>query len=176
MKTRTLIVGGCAVFLVWAVCLTAAYADYGGDKTKRAGGLEQKFSMMAHCIVSQGEELGLSEEKTAAVKNLKLETKKQLIQQNAQIEIVALDLKAKLHEKPVNVQAVNALVEQSYDLQKAKDKALVEAIAKLDGMLTKDQTEKLHKLWKTCAKGADSRCGSCESKGMCGRKGTCGTR
>ena len=99
------------------------------------------------------EELGLSEDKVDAIKNLKLETEKVLIKQNAEIEVVGIDMMAELHRYPVDVDKVNKLVDRKYELKKAEAKSLVEAIAKLKGALTKDQYDKLHKLLEACEKG-----------------------
>ena len=75
-----------------------------------------------------------------------------LIRQNAEIQVTDLDLMAKLHDYPVDVEAVNKLVEQKYGLQKVEAENLVEAIAKLKSTLTKDQYDKLHTLWEDSEK------------------------
>ena len=41
---------------------------------------------------------------------------------------------------------MNKLVDQKYDLKKAKTKTLVDAIAKLKGTLTKEQYDKLKEI------------------------------
>ena len=72
-----------------------------------------------------------------------------LIKQEADIQILSLDIMAKLHEYPVDVEAVNKTIDQKYDLKKAKAKNLVEAFAKLKGTLTSEQYDKLKSIWKS---------------------------
>ncbi len=137
--------------------LSTAYANHGGGHGSygKSDGLEKKFCMKAHMIVEHADELGLSQEKVDAIKALKTETKKSLIRQDAEIEIIGMDIEEGLHAYPVNVEAVNKLVDQKYELKKAKTKALVEAIAKLKSQLSQDQYDKLKTLWK----GKDSKHG-----------------
>ena len=153
MKKKYLIACVSILFLVMTVSLSKAYANHGHHGFGYGDGLDGMFFMKAHFILKNGEELGLSEDKVKAIKNLKLETKKMLIKQDAEVEIVRLDIMAKLHDYPVDVDQVNKLVDQKYELKKAKTKNLVEAIAKLKGTLTKDQYDKLHKLWEAREKG-----------------------
>ena len=146
MKKKYLIAGVSVLFVVLTLSLSKAYANYGHHGFGHEGGLDGAFFMKAHAILENHEELGLSEDKIEAIKKLKLETEKMLIKQNAEIEVVSIDLMAKLHDYPVDVEVVNKFVDQKYELKKGKEKDLVEAIAKLKGTLTKDQYDKLHKL------------------------------
>ena len=77
-----------------------------------------------------------------------METKKSLIRQNAEIEIAGMDLGSKLHAYPLDVDAANKLVDQKYELQKAADKIVIDALAKLKAQLSKDQYETMHSLWE----------------------------
>lgn len=129
--------------------LADAYANHGRPGYGKRGGMDQMLFGKAHFILGNRAELGLTDEKVEAIKALKLETEKALIKQNAEIKVVCLDIKAALHAAPTDVKAVNALIDQKYELKKAKAKSLVEAVAKLKSLLTKEQTEKLHTLFKT---------------------------
>ncbi len=149
MNKKSLTVCGGALLLFLAISLSHAYAHHEGDgRGTGGGGFEGMFFGKAHFILEKKQELGLTEEKVAAIKNLKLETKKMLIKQDAEIQILSLDVMAKLHEDPMDVEALSKLVAQKYELKKTEAQSLVGAIAKLKGTLTKEQTEKLHQLWE----------------------------
>jgi Spy/CpxP family protein refolding chaperone len=156
MKMNQKTISGIAAFVfVVALSVSSAYAHGGGfsEGHKKGGaGKDDKLAMMfahkAHFIVENAAELGLGEDKVDAIKNLQLETKKMTIRQDAEIEITCLEAMTKLHAYPIDVDAVNKLVDQKYDLKKTETKNLVAAIAKLKGMLTKEQYDKLHTLWE----------------------------
>ncbi len=136
------------------------FGDARGGHGKGSGGeLDGMFFGKAHMILENQKELGLAQDKVEAIKSLELETKKALIKQNADIDVLGLDIMNKLHEYPVNTEAVNKLVDQKFEVKKTMAKGLVEAIAKLKGTLTKDQNDKMRDLWKKSEK-----CEKCEGK------------
>lgn len=151
--------GVVAFVFVIALSMSAAYA-YGGGSSEGHGKwgkgkedlLSKMFTQKAHFIMENAGELGLGEDKIDAIKSLKLETKKMTIRQDAEIEVACLEAMTKLHSYPVDVDAVNKFIDQKYDLKKAEAKNLVAAIAKLKGMLTKEQMDKLHTLWESAEK------------------------
>ena len=150
MKKKSLIVCMSALFLAMTISLSNAYAHHGRYESAHGGdGLDNMFFMKAHFIKENHAELEIPEDKLETIKNLELETKKMLIKQDAEIETVCLDIMSKLHDYPVDVDAVNKLVDQKYELKKAEAKSLVDAIYKLKGSLTKDQYDKMHKLWES---------------------------
>ncbi len=148
MKKKILL--GCiGVFVLGlTLSLSSAYA-HGGSYGKGGGELKEMFFKKAHFILENKEVLGLAEDKVADIKNLKLETKKALIKQKAEIEVVSLDIKSMAHDYPMDVKAVNTLVDQKYELKKAMEKSVVGAISKLKETLTKDQYDKLRSLWES---------------------------
>ena len=148
MNKKTLSVGGGMLLLLLTLSLSSAYANHGRGGHGKDGGFEKMFFMKAHSILDKKQELGLTEDKVEAVKTLKLETQKALIKQNAEIEVLALEIQSKLHEYPVDAEAVKKLVSQKYDLKKAQAEGLVDAVAKLKGTLSKEQYDKLIQLWE----------------------------
>lgn len=111
--------------------------------------LDDKFFHKAHFVLIFADEIGLSEEQIDAIKALKHETKKKLIQYEADIEVLALDIKAKLYEKPpLDVEGTHALVDQKYEIKKAKVKHLVSSFAELKSIVTEEQWIKLRNVWK----------------------------
>ena len=127
--------------------LSSAYANHGGQHG--GGDLEGKFFKKLYLIEKNQAEIGITDDKLQALKNLSVETKKALIKYEADIEIVGLDLNQKLYENPIDVAATNKLVDQKYELKKAKTKSLVEAFAKLKSTLSKEQLAKLKEIHKS---------------------------
>ena len=136
------------------LAMPAAYAG-GGHGTcghcSKGGGYDQgdlksKFFMKAYYILKNAEELGLSEQQQADIKNLKYDVKKDMIQRYADIEVVAIDIKRLLMEKQINTEQVNTLIDQKYELKKEKAKALVAAMATLKQTLSDEQYEQLKAL------------------------------
>jgi hypothetical protein len=115
--------------------------------------LEKMLFYKAHFILGNQEELGLSEDQVKTIKSLKLETKKSLLRQNVEIEVLALDIKAKLWEHPIDREGINKLIDQKYELKKAKAKSLIDAFAKLKATLTEEQMKKGKEIWIRGMKG-----------------------
>ena len=109
---------------------------------------EKKFYSKAHMVLENSEELGLSDEQVKKVKELKMSTMKDLIKKNAEIEVLAIDIKAEMWADSINVNAVNKLVDKKYDLKKEKTKSLIAACVSLKDILTKEQKEKMKGIWK----------------------------
>lgn len=129
--------------LVGLAVVTIAQADgYGKSHT----GLEQKIFYKAKFILQNEEELGISEEQAATIKAIKFETKKELVMKNAEIDLVAIDIKDKLYADKIDVEAVEALIDKKYDLKKAKAKYLVIKYSELKSVLTDEQMKKMKKL------------------------------
>ena len=143
-----------AVFLVLTLVFSAVaietYAGGMGGHGKK--GLEGKFSSKAHMILKNKEELGLTDEQVATIKDLKLKTKKDVIRKKAEIDVLALDIKAAMYGDTIDTEAVNELIDKKYEIKKAKTKSLVAACATLKGTLTDDQKSKMKDLYKNCKK------------------------
>jgi uncharacterized OsmC-like protein len=81
------------------------------------------------------------------IKKLEFEAKKELIRKDAELEILDLDIQAGLHEDKIDVESLQALVDQKYEVKKAKAKYLIQAFADLKGTLTEEQVKKAKDLW-----------------------------
>jgi Spy/CpxP family protein refolding chaperone len=141
-----------AFFVFFFLSAGSALAGHSGkshSKSNYRGDLESKLFGKAHYILKNEEELGLSEDQVQQIKDLKRSVKKSLIMQKAQIEVIAVDIKSMLYDNPVDVEGVNALVDQKYDIKKAKTKGLVESFAQLKATLSEEQWAKLKSLWKS---------------------------
>ena len=152
-----------ALFLLsMALIVPTTYAKKGkcdgqhGQKGKQEMKLSEKLFHKAHMIIMNQEALGLTDQVVKEIKDLKIATKKSLIKQKAEIDLIAIDIKANLHQPKIDVKATNALVNKKYDLKKAKTKSIVKAFAKLKGKLTEEQMKKLKGLY--AKKGLCAKC------------------
>ena len=93
------------------------------------------------------DELELSDSQIDAIKMLKADVSKAVIRYDADIEIAAIDVMSGLHENPVDVDAVNAVLETKYEAKLAKAKTVVDGIAKLKSTLDDDQYMKLKEIY-----------------------------
>lgn len=141
-----------ALVMTFGLMGGAIFADHGKkggcQYEAEKGDLEAQFSAKAHLLMKSQEELGLSDDQMTKIHDLKMNTKKDMIRRDAEIEILALDIKSALHAETIDTKAVNALIDNKYDLKKEKTKALVGAYAALKEILTKEQKEKMKGLWK----------------------------
>jgi|GEM_PF-2975028 len=157
MKTRNLMIMVGALLI-----LMSAINSYADDKKcpmcKEHGKMKQMdcdkdmnlkdvFYKKAKFILWNEKDLKLSAEQVKAVKSLVSETKKQIIRNNAEIDVIKVDIKTQIHEPKINVEAVNGLIDKKYDYKKANAKLLVDSLAKLKAQLSEDQMNKLKELW-----------------------------
>ena len=133
--------------------LSDSYAAYGkkcpecGKSSKKSMGLKDKFFTKAHFILKNHEELDLSDEQVKAVKKLKSDVKKDMINKKAKIDVLDVEIHTLMWEDPADLDAMNALIGNKYEIKKEKAKALASAYAQLKGILTPEQRDKLKKLW-----------------------------
>ena len=105
--------------------------------------MTDKFFDKYQWIMNSRDKIGLTDDQVSNLKSLKHEFKKGIILKEAQIDVLALDIKSAMHQNPIDVEAVNALIDKKYDFKKAKVKSSVEAIAKLKSMITAEQWTQL---------------------------------
>ena len=139
-----------ACMLVFSMVAESSFA--GGCKTckgksnSKSGdydGIEGKFYKKAMYVLGEKEELGLTDKQIADIKSLKKKVMKDLIQKDADISTVAVEIKSMMWETPFDVDTVNKLVEEKYELKKTKTQYVISSIGKLNGILTKEQLKQL---------------------------------
>ena len=141
-----------AVFMMTSImpCLAQA-GDYKG-KGGHHKDLEQKINYKAKFMLRNEDELGLSDKQIDEIKAMKYATKREIIKQNAAIDIAKINAKEKLYTDKINVAEMDSLIDKKYDLKKEKAKYLVKQYAALKGMLTDEQMEKMKTIWKQSCK------------------------
>lgn len=154
-----------AVFLVGSFLALDSYAEMQGKGMMKDGGmckmckmkkmanmdkkdLESKFYMKAWVAMENKDELSLTDKQVDQIKTLKYETKKDVIMKDAEIDVIAVDIKVSLWEDSIDTQSVNMLVDKKYNLKADKTKTIIDAMAKFKSILTKDQMTKLKDLCK----------------------------
>jgi hypothetical protein len=123
---------------------SSGYESEGGHG---GGDLDSKFFMKAYFYQMHADPIGLSEEQIQKIKNLKKETQKELIRRDADIEILAVDIKDALHEPKIDVEGIHKNLDKKYEIKKERAKYLVRAFANLKGVLSDEQCQKAKDLW-----------------------------
>lgn len=152
--------------LLTGVVLTGnAWANYGGSQCPAGGdhkacgqsGCEDQSypcpivdkAMKKACFYLENQdELGLSEEQVKSVKDIKMWFKKQMIRGQADMQIMMLDMNAKLSEETVDVEGTGVMIDEWMAGMAKEAKASLEAYAKLKAVLTPDQHAKAKEIWK----------------------------
>ena len=114
-------------------------------------GLEKRFIHKAFFLIKAQDKLGLYEDQVKAISNLKLETEKNAIHQEADLKTLDLDIRTQLHSDKSDLDSLSKLIDQKYEAKKIMEKVAAEAYLKLKGILTPDQQaalKKLKKEWK----------------------------
>jgi len=122
----------------------SGYSQHGYKKAD----MESKLYKKLYFIMKNQDGIGISDAQVDKVMALKLKTKKDLIMKKAEIDVLALDIKAAMCEDEIDLNAVNALIDKKYDLKKAKTKAIVAASVELKKIITDDQMDKMKDLIK----------------------------
>jgi len=149
MRTRIVVV----VLLVSVLALVSMPASLYAYHGKGGMNMEDKFSRKAKMILSNQDELGLSDDQVEKIKALKMKTKKGLIRTDAEIDIAALEIKAEMWADSADTESINKLIDKKYDLKKQKAKSLVAACAAIRNILTKEQQDKMKAIMKKCKMG-----------------------
>ena len=126
-----------------------AFAERGegrgpGKHHQREAG--EKFFRIVHMADQHQDELNVSDEQLTKLRTLKHDLQKHLIRTQADIDIIAMDIRALLKQGEVNVKEANALIDRKYDIKKENAKKVVGAFAELKKILTTDQMEKMKEI------------------------------
>ena len=106
-------------------------------------GFEKKIFCKLRLAIAQQDELGLSKDQVAKIQRIETSAKKDIIKREAEIDLVTVDIKSKLHEDKIDKESIGKLIDQKYDLKKEKAKALIGFCAELNDILSSEQKNKL---------------------------------
>jgi len=121
-----------------------------GECGKGAGGcpIVEKFMKKAYFFLDNQAEIGLTEEQVSKIKTMKMDMKKTMIRNKAEQQIFMLDMKSKLSEPALDVEGMNAMIDQAMAGMAAGAKGTVAALAELKSVLTEEQMTKAKEIWK----------------------------
>ena len=150
-----------AAALVVSLALLTVDAGAGGHNrgAGKGPGMQEKMMKAFKNIYLHQQELGVSDEQLAKVMAVKTDLKKYIIQKEADIGIVKVDIMSQLYADKLDLERIDPLIDQKYEYKKAKAKKLVEAMAKVKEILTPEQVKQLQRM---CAGQ-----GKCEGKPGC---------
>ncbi|MFZ5801534.1 MAG: hypothetical protein ACOY3K_00265 [Candidatus Omnitrophota bacterium] len=149
--------------LIGALCclgpVSSAYAEmcpFCDKKGMGAGDCGKKIEQMdfedllywkAKFMLSNSSRVGLSTDQEDQIVAVKMATKKSMAMKNAEIEVLKLNLMEELKKDPANLETINGLIDQKYELKKAKAKELAAAFVDLCTIPSKEQKAELKKKW-----------------------------
>ncbi len=116
------------------------------------------------CILMNKKELDLSAEQESQIKDLMKEIKKNAIKKESEISLICVDIGAAFHEDTLDLEKINKLIDQKYELKKQNIKSSLSSYAQLLSIFTPEQKEKFKEIKKNCAKG---KCACCKGSSDC---------
>ncbi|MBL7157049.1 MAG: Spy/CpxP family protein refolding chaperone [Candidatus Omnitrophica bacterium] len=146
MKSKYAVTLAC--MLMTCLVLTTSYAGNHPGKKDKLYNMSDKVSKKVLKILNNRGKLNLSDAQIAELKDLKASMKKQGVEDQANIDSVTADIKAKMLEEPMDAVAVNALIDKKYDLEKNRTKSEIKSYLALKNILTDEQEIKLKDLYK----------------------------
>lgn len=138
--TRTI-----ALLSVLSLLLVSALA-YAGEHKKKD--LDDKLMCKIKFALENEKELDLSEQQVDDLKELKINLKKELVRKKADIKLIKIDIYDHLYKDPVDVAAIDPLIDQKYELKKQKAKYIVQSYANFKKIVSDDQKETFKELYR----------------------------
>jgi len=138
--------------ILWMVLAAIIIAPVNGFAAGRGGEdqcIKEMYFHKVMFLLSQKEELDLKDEQVQAIKDIKYEIKKKLIESEPQLKLAVLDMKEELRKDKVNMDRLNALIDVRMEAKKALAKAVLKAMVDTMSLLTPEQKSQLQDLcWK----------------------------
>ena len=143
-------VAGLMVLALLTVGIPMVFAHGHGGGGMRGGGqgCTGMFFHKAFFVLKSQDKLGLSKEQVDTIQGLKLEAEKNMIRQEAEIRVLELDIHSQLRADKADAAAIQKLIDQKYEAEKAGAKAAVDAYLKLKSTLNEKQWATLKDLKK----------------------------
>ena len=109
----------------------------------------EKFFHFAHLALENHEELGLADEAVKKVRELKIGTKKSLIRNRAEVELLMVDIISSLYQEKPEISEINKLVDKKFEIKKAGMKKLIAAFVGIKKLLSKEQMKQIKAICKS---------------------------
>jgi len=121
--------------------------DCKGVYGKRLG-MQDKFFKKIKLLHKFQKEVDLTKEQEKEVEKISLTLKKELILKNAEVEVLAIEIKSGLYQEEVDMESINNFIDKKYEIKKEIAKKVAAAMAEMKKVITKEQCEKLKGLKK----------------------------
>lgn len=155
-------------FVLIAGLAVPALADHSGDgqccatmkgcKSEGMGGgaadcesmcpILNKVLKKSRFLLANADEIGLSDDQTAKIKEIQTEAKKNSIRMAADMQIMEMDMEAKMSQEKLDVDGLNAMIDQGMPAMATQAKGAVQQYAALRGVLDDQQMAKAKAIWK----------------------------
>lgn len=109
----------------------------------------EKFFHFAHSILENHEELGLTDVDVKKVRDLKIGTKKSMIRNRAEVELLMVDVISSLYQEKPDISAINKLIDKKFDVKKAGMKKLIASFVAVKKLLSKEQIKQIKAICKS---------------------------
>ncbi len=119
----------------------------GCDDEKYQCPIITKIMKKSHFLLSNKEELALTDEQVGTIKAVKNDAKKASIRQEADMEIGMIDMMGKLSDDTLDVEGLNTMIDKGMAGMAEQAKTTVQLYAKLKDVLTDEQIAKAKTLW-----------------------------
>ena len=120
----------------------------------------EKFFHFAHSILENHEELGLTDVDVKKVRDLKIGTKKGLIRNAAEAELLMVDIISSLYQEKPEISEINKLIDKKFEVKKAGMKKLIAAFVGIKKLLSREQMKQIKTICKSEGHG-QSKEGQC---------------
>lgn len=110
--------------------------------------LKHKFFKKASFLLTYKDELGLSEEQIATIKDLKYRIKRRKVETDSAIDIAMLDIYHEYHQEPPNLERMNTLWNEGIEAKRSFGGDLLQGLVTLKNILTPEQREKAKTLYE----------------------------
>ena len=104
---------------------------------------------MLTLILENHEELGLTDEAVKKIRDLKIGTKKSLIRNRAEVELLMVDIISSLYKEKPEISEINKLIDKKFDIKKAGMKKLIAAFVGIKKLLSKEQIKQMKAICKS---------------------------
>ena len=108
----------------------------------------EKFFHFAHSILENHEELGLTDVDVKKVRDLKIGTKKSMIRNRAEVELLMVDVISSLCQEKPEISEINKLIDKKFEIKKAGMKKLIAAFVGIKKLLSKEQMKQVKAICK----------------------------
>ncbi len=138
--------------LMQSVSFADKWKGHAPGKQKKES-IDKKFFKKVRKIYLYQDELKVTEEQLAQIKKLKITLKKALIRSKADMAVIGVDIRSLLYEDVINTGKANILIDQKYEIKKARTKNSVKSFAQLKKILSTQQLDMLQEIRRSKKKG-----------------------